>query len=93
MTNKVESARELVKTVEETGKIFALTHNYTGYPMVRQAREIIGAGEIGDILAIRSSYIQGWLTTFDSTFPLLGSLEMTHQSRFRIFGRYRYTCL
>ena len=37
--------------------------------MVRQAREIIGAGEIGDILAIRSSYIQGWLTTFDSTVP------------------------
>ena len=69
MTNNVESARELVKTVEETGKIFALTHNYTGYPMVRQARAIIEAGEIGDILAIRSSYIQGWLTTFDSTVP------------------------
>lgn len=67
MTNTVQDARELVKTVEETGRIFALTHNYTGYPMVRQAREIIEAGQKGDILAIRSSYMQGWLTTFDST--------------------------
>ena len=67
MTNKVEDARELVKTVEQTGKIFALTHNYTGYPMIRQAREIIEAGEIGDILAIRATYLQGWLTTLDES--------------------------
>ena len=67
MTNKVEDARALVKTVEQTGKIFALTHNYTGYPMIRQAREIIEAGEIGDILAIRATYLQGWLTTLDET--------------------------
>ena len=67
MTNKVEEARELVKTVEQTGKIFALTHNYTGYPMIRQAREIIEAGEIGDILAIRVTYLQGWLTTLDES--------------------------
>lgn len=71
MTNTVEDARKLVQTVEDTGKIFALTHNYTGYPMVRQAREIIEAGQIGDILAIRSSYIQGWLTTFDHTSPAI----------------------
>ncbi len=67
MTNTVDEARELVKTVEQTGKVFALTHNYTGYPMIRQAREIIGAGEIGEILAVRSSYMQGWLTLFDTT--------------------------
>jgi len=67
MTNKVEEARELVKTVEQTGKIFALTHNYTGYPMIRQAREIIESGEIGDILAIRATYLQGWLTLLDES--------------------------
>jgi len=67
MTNKVEDARALVETVEQTGKIFALTHNYTGYPMIRQAREIIEVGEIGDILAIRATYLQGWLTTLDES--------------------------
>ncbi len=41
--------------------IFAVTHNYTGYPLVRQAREMILAGELGEINAVRSQYIQGWL--------------------------------
>ena len=67
MTNTVEEAKALVKTVEETGRIFALTHNYTGYPMIRQAREMIAGGEIGDILAVRSSYYQGWLNSFDQS--------------------------
>src|SRR5690606_4017548 len=39
----------------------ALTHNYTGYPLVRHAREMILGGEFGEIQAIRSNYIQGWL--------------------------------
>ena len=43
--------------------VFAVTHNYTGYPLVRQAREMILAGELGEINAIRSNYIQGWLRT------------------------------
>jgi predicted dehydrogenase len=43
--------------------VFALTHNYTGHPLVRQAREMVLGGELGEIQAIRSFYIQGWLRT------------------------------
>jgi predicted dehydrogenase len=43
--------------------VFVVTHNYTGYPLVRQAREMILAGELGEIQAIRAEYIQGWLRT------------------------------
>ncbi|MCH7727318.1 MAG: Gfo/Idh/MocA family oxidoreductase, partial [Planctomycetes bacterium] len=61
MTTRVEEAEELVRLVEETGCVFALTHNYTGYPMVRQAREMVLSGELGSVQAIRANYIQGWL--------------------------------
>src|SRR5262249_4896273 len=43
------------------GVVFGVTHNYTGYPMVRQARHMVQAGEVGEIQAIRAFYIQGWL--------------------------------
>src|SRR5947209_12214034 len=43
--------------------MFALTHNYTGHPLVRQAREMAQSGELGEINAIRAFYIQGWLRT------------------------------
>lgn len=61
MTFDLQQAEELQKLVEASGAVFALTHNYTGYPLVRQAREMILAGELGEIQAIRSNYIQGWL--------------------------------
>jgi predicted dehydrogenase len=61
MTFDLQQAEELQKLVESSGVVFALTHNYTGYPLVRQAREMILAGELGEIQAIRSNYIQGWL--------------------------------
>lgn len=61
MTFDLAEAEDLCKTVEETGKVFSLTHTYTGYPLVRQAREMILNGEFGEIQAIRSNYIQGWL--------------------------------
>ena len=61
MTFDLAQAEELVQLVESSGAVFALTHNYTGYPLVRQAREMILAGELGEIQAIRSNYIQGWL--------------------------------
>src|SRR6185436_15201493 len=56
-------AEDLVKAVEKSGVVFAVTHNYTGNPLVRQAREMILNGELGEINAIRSCYIQGWLRT------------------------------
>ena len=63
MTFDLQQAEELVQIVESSGAVFALTHNYTGYPLVRQAREMILGGEFGEIQAIRSSYMQGWLRT------------------------------
>ncbi|MDX1944998.1 MAG: Gfo/Idh/MocA family oxidoreductase [Pirellulaceae bacterium] len=63
LTFDLAQAEALAATVEKTGVVFAVTHNYTGYPLVRQAREMILAGELGEINAIRSFYIQGWLRT------------------------------
>jgi predicted dehydrogenase len=56
-------AEELAAVVDRSNVVFALTHNYTGYPLVRQAREMILSGELGEINAIRACYIQGWLRT------------------------------
>ncbi len=61
MTFDLAQAEDLVQTVEKTKKVFSLTHTYTGYPLVRQARDMILNGEFGEIQAIRSNYIQGWL--------------------------------
>lgn len=63
MTFDLDQAEQLAETVARSGAVFALTHNYTGYPLVRQAREMILSGELGEIQAVRSFYIQGWLRT------------------------------
>lgn len=59
----MEEALDLEKTVKETGLLFALTHNYTGYPMVKQARAMVKNGDIGTIRKIVVEYPQGWLST------------------------------
>lgn len=63
MTFDLKQAEELAAAVDKSNAVFALSHNYTGYPLVRQAREMILAGELGEIQAIRAFYIQGWLRT------------------------------
>src|SRR5437870_7450034 len=63
LTFDLAQAEELAKVVKKTGVVFAVTHNYTGYPLVRQAREMIRSGELGEINAVRAFYIQGWLRT------------------------------
>jgi predicted dehydrogenase len=63
LTTTLEDALDLAKIVERTGLIFGLTHNYTGYPMVRQAREMTLAGELGAIRVIQVEYAQDWLST------------------------------
>ncbi len=63
LTFDLAQAEELAKVVARTGVVFGVTHNYTGYPLVRQAREMIEAGELGEIQAVRAFYIQGWLST------------------------------
>jgi len=65
VTSTLEDALDLAKVVEDSGLIFALTHNYTGYPMVRQARAMVAAGELGDIRVIQVEYPQDWLTVLE----------------------------
>jgi len=57
----LDEARGLRDVVRKTGKVFALTHNYTGYPMVKEARELVRSGELGQILKVVAEYPQGWL--------------------------------
>jgi predicted dehydrogenase len=59
MTNTLGEALDIVHKVAETGLVFALTHNYTGYPMVRQARAMVAAGTLGDIRLVQVEYVQG----------------------------------
>ncbi|HMQ06396.1 MAG TPA: Gfo/Idh/MocA family oxidoreductase [Saprospiraceae bacterium] len=59
----LKEAYTLRNLVNETGLIFALTHNYTGYPMVKQARDMIASGSIGIVRKIMVEYPQGWLST------------------------------
>jgi predicted dehydrogenase len=63
VTHTLEDALDLERAVADSGLIFGLTHNYTGYPMVRQAREMIAAGELGEIRVVQVEYPQDWLTT------------------------------
>ena len=61
MTLDLAEAVALREVVQRTGKIFGLTHNYTGYPMVKEAREIVRRGDLGKILKVVAEYPQGWL--------------------------------
>jgi len=61
LTHRLEDALELEKLVAKTGLVFGVTHTYTGYPMVRQAREMAAAGELGEIRVVQVEYAQDWL--------------------------------
>jgi predicted dehydrogenase len=64
MTTTLADAEELCRLVKKHNVIFALTHNYTGYPMVKQARALVQQGALGAIRKIVVEYPQGWLATF-----------------------------
>ena len=59
MTNTLAEAEALHKKVQETGLVFCLTHNYTGYPMVRQAKAMVQDGQLGTIRLVQVEYVQG----------------------------------
>ena len=61
LTSTLADARKLVKAAEASEALFVLTHNYTGYPMIRQARAMIAAGDIGRIRVVQVEYPQDWL--------------------------------
>ncbi len=62
LTSTLPDARKLAALAEKSDALFVLTHNYTGYPMVRQAREMVAAGELGEIRVVQVEYPQDWLT-------------------------------
>ena len=59
MTNTLDEAQALLQRVQDSGLVYCLTHNYTGYPMVRQARAMVAAGDLGDIRLVQVEYVQG----------------------------------
>jgi predicted dehydrogenase len=63
MTTTVEEAEELIKLVKDKDLVFGLTHNYTGYPMVKQAKQLVREGKLGKIRKVVVAYPQGWLAT------------------------------
>ncbi|WP_186398090.1 Gfo/Idh/MocA family protein [Stappia sp. P2PMeth1] len=62
LTSTMADAKKLAALAETSGALFVLTHNYTGYPMIRQAREMIAAGDLGTIRVVQAEYPQDWLT-------------------------------
>ena len=63
MTISVKEAKDLQKLVKSSKLVFGLNHNYTGYPMVKLAKDMVAKGDIGKVRKIRSIYPQGWLAT------------------------------
>lgn len=62
LTSTLADAKKFVKAAESSDALFFLTHNYTGYPMVRQAREMVASGDLGTIRVVQVEYPQDWLT-------------------------------
>jgi predicted dehydrogenase len=64
ITFSLAEAKELKKVIDKTGRTFCLTHTYTGYPMVKEAKHLIASGKLGIIRKVYVEYPQGWLSTF-----------------------------
>lgn len=63
LTSTLADAKKLAAVAAKSGRLFVLTHNYTGYPMIRQAREMVQSGKLGEIRVVQAEYPQEWLTT------------------------------
>jgi predicted dehydrogenase len=64
MTFSLEEAKHLKQVAQNSNKLFCLTHTYTGYPMIKEARALVNQGELGRIRKVYVQYPQGWLSTF-----------------------------
>lgn len=62
MTTTLADARALAEIAKGSGRLFVLTHNYTGYPMIREARALVASGALGDLRLVEAEYLQDWLT-------------------------------
>jgi predicted dehydrogenase len=65
MTFSLKEAKELEKVVRSSGKLFCLTHTYAGYPMVKEAKQLIASGKLGSVRKVYVEYPQGWLSKFE----------------------------
>jgi len=63
LTATLAEAKALAKAAEKSDALFILTHNYTGYPMIRQARAMVASGDLGPIRVVHVQYVQDWLST------------------------------
>ena len=93
LTSTLDEARALAKIKPKNGAKFLLTHNYTGYPLVRQARAMVANGDLGKIRVVQVEYPQDWLTR--RPFKQAGGLahgSCSFRTR-RCYRRYRYARL
>ncbi len=96
LTSNLADAKKLEEGRRRSGALFMLTHNYTGYPMVRQAREMVANGELGDIRVVQAEYPQDWLTeAIEQTGAEAGRLAHRPGTvgRRRLDRRHRHPCL
>jgi Oxidoreductase family, NAD-binding Rossmann fold len=94
LTHRLEDALTLASAVAGSGRIFALTHNYTGYPLVRQARDMVAGGALGTIRVVQVEYPQDWLTpALEETEAGRLADRSGQQRRCRLHRRHRHPCL
>ena len=86
MTATMEDARELHNVVKNSNAHFFLTHNYSGYPVVREMRRLVKEGAIGDVRVVKGSYLQGWLTKKEEDNGLKQAEWRTDPSRSGVAG-------
>ena len=95
-TANLQEALELQQIVERTGCLYALTFTYTGYPLVREARELCRSGAIGNIRKVLVEYLQGWLSTpLEKSGPEAGRMAWRSGKvrHWRMYRRHRRSCL
>jgi predicted dehydrogenase len=81
MTVSLDEARNLELKVRQTGRLFCLTHNYTGYPMVKEARDLVASDKLGAVRRVVVEYPQGWLATREETSGLKQAVWRTDPKR------------
>ena len=86
MTATMEDARELHNVVKNSNAHFFLTHNYSGYPVVREMRRLVKEGAIGDVRVVKGSYLQGWLSKKEEDNGLKQAEWRTDPSRSGVAG-------
>uniref|UniRef100_UPI00289902EE Gfo/Idh/MocA family protein n=1 Tax=Tianweitania sp. TaxID=2021634 RepID=UPI00289902EE len=86
VTSNLADAKALAEIAAKSGKLFVLTHNYTGYPQIRQARQMVADGLLGDIRVVQAEYPQDWLTEKVEDTGAKGAVWRTDPSQSGVGG-------